>query len=241
MDILNAYVDCHCHILPGIDDGAKNERVSLEIADRLVELGFDKVVATPHYYYHEIGIDDFIKQREDAFSRIDFSGKIEVLLGAEVALYSGLSRNCDLSKLTYPGTDMLLVELPMKKYLPAVSEELFDIKVRQGLTPVIAHIERYCDLFSEDDYAEVLSVGGLVCQFSIYSFAKLKHRRFFKKIHRAGLPVVIGSDLHRIDYRFKNMKDGMNKLSKIVSEVDYERITKCREIGLSCRKKKERL
>ena len=48
--IPNGYVDIHSHILPGIDDGAKNIEESIELITKMKEMGFSKVIGTPHTY-----------------------------------------------------------------------------------------------------------------------------------------------------------------------------------------------
>ena len=48
--ITNGFIDIHSHILPGIDDGAKNIKESEELIDKMIEMGFAKIIGTPHTY-----------------------------------------------------------------------------------------------------------------------------------------------------------------------------------------------
>ena len=226
------YTDSHCHILPGMDDGAKNAETSLEMASKLIELGFDTVIATPHYYNHREPVEDFLGRRKTCFEAMSFPNRLRVIPAAEVALEWGVSKKCDLQKLAIPGTDRILVELPMKKYSRNIPEELFDIKFRHGLVPVIAHFERYEALFSDENYSDILSLDGLVFQVSLFSLAKIKHRKFFKGLYNTGVEIVTGTDAHKIDFRVSDSAKGIKKLRKLAGD-EYERILQCEALALN--------
>ncbi len=225
------YIDSHCHILPGIDDGARDVETSLAIAKKLIELGFDTIVATPHYYSHNESLEQFLERRNKSYSKVDFPESLTVITAAEVALEEGVSKKCDLQKLAIPGTDRILVELPMKKYSPRLPEELFDIKVRHGLVPVIAHFERYEHLFSDENYSDILSVDVLVFQISLFSLAKMRHRVFFKSLYNTGVDIVVGTDAHKIDFRLSDSEKGIRKLKKLTGD-ECERILQCEALDL---------
>ena len=57
-------VDLHCHLLPGIDDGAKNLAMTMAMLRREVEDGAAGVVFTPHFYYERTGLDSFLQKRQ---------------------------------------------------------------------------------------------------------------------------------------------------------------------------------
>lgn len=227
------YTDSHCHILPGIDDGARDENASLEIASKLIDLGFDTVIATPHYYNHSESVDSFVERRNKAYEKVRLFDNLKIVPAAEVALESGVSKKCDLEKLAIPGTDRILVELPMKKYDHRFLDELFDIKVRHGLVPIIAHFERYGSYFEADDYSELLSLDGTIFQISLFSLVKMRHRSFFKRLYATDVDIIVGTDAHKIDFRLADLPKAMKKLEKIVSSDQFGRILRCEALGLS--------
>ena len=57
-------IDMHCHILPGIDDGAKDEKDALELLRAEKEQGISKVVFTPHFNPERISLDKFLDMRK---------------------------------------------------------------------------------------------------------------------------------------------------------------------------------
>ena len=64
-------VEVHCHILEGIDDGAKSkeESIALLLAER--DQGVDRIIFTPHFYAHrERSVASFLKKRQKAFDEI---------------------------------------------------------------------------------------------------------------------------------------------------------------------------
>ena len=63
-------VDFHSHILPAIDDGAKNIEESIKILDMMSETGVDVVYCTPHFYPHEMSVEKFLERRRQAYGKL---------------------------------------------------------------------------------------------------------------------------------------------------------------------------
>jgi len=143
--------DLHTHILPGMDDGAVDVQQSLVMLKREEEQGVKTVALTPHYYPRRESIESFLQRREHAFRRmqnhIAASSVQDTLpalcLGAEVAYVPGMWERQELPGLCYDGTSVLLVELPFSPWNDEIFQELHRILSRRGITPMIAHLERY--------------------------------------------------------------------------------------------------
>ena len=67
--------DFHCHILPGIDDGAADVKESVELIKMQLSQGVRNIVATPHYRKHEMSVEKFIKRRNEAYNKLINSGE----------------------------------------------------------------------------------------------------------------------------------------------------------------------
>ena len=84
-------IDFHSHILPGIDDGARNLETSYNMHQMARQQEVDLMLATPHFYASQDRIDNFLKRREEAWVRfhdtVEASEETEprIILGAEVA------------------------------------------------------------------------------------------------------------------------------------------------------------
>ena len=68
--VINNLIETHCHITPGIDDGARNIETSLKMIARLQEQGATKIILTPHYYSDTISLDDFLRRRDAAVNEL---------------------------------------------------------------------------------------------------------------------------------------------------------------------------
>ena len=101
MDIFDT--DFHCHVLPGIDDGAHDLDESVALINMQLAQGVRHIVATPHYRMHEMSVDRFINRRGNAFNKLVNSKAFEkmpdIMLAAEVALEHNLCELPDIKRL----------------------------------------------------------------------------------------------------------------------------------------------
>lgn len=135
-------VDIHCHMLPAVDDGAKNWEIAEEMARIAHEDGITHVVCTPHandqYAYdrraHESRLEEF-RQRTD--------GKMEFSLGCDFHFsFENIEEAlADPDKFLIGSSDYLLVEFSDYAMSPATGDALSRF-VNMGITPVITHPER---------------------------------------------------------------------------------------------------
>ena len=61
------FYDMHSHILPEFDDGAKSVQEALDLISVLKKQGVNNICLTPHFYTHEMSLEDFVKSRNEAF------------------------------------------------------------------------------------------------------------------------------------------------------------------------------
>ncbi|ADO72557.1 tyrosine-protein phosphatase [Stigmatella aurantiaca] len=196
---MSGLVDLHCHLLPGVDDGAKTLEDSLEMARALVDLGFSTVAPSPHAR-PEYAPLDVVETR---------LAEVGVALAREgIAL--ALGRNAEnilddafLRGLGTPGARMMgtgpyvLVELPYKSPVPALLDILFRIRTK-GVWPVIAHPERCREFERKGRAAEAVRAGALL-QMDIGALIG-RYGVIAKKSARAmlddGLYTLAATDLH---------------------------------------------
>ncbi len=199
-------IDYHCHILPEIDDGSKSVEMSLEMIRIMKSQGVQKIVATPHFYAHrEKDIAHFLAKRQAAYQKLveaDPSNG-EILLGAEVAIEHGVSQLPGIEKLRMADSGYILLELPYGPFSPWLLEEIHDIEIESGLTPIIAHINRYLDYYTSSELDLVLQMD-VVFQFNIETFEERKTRRLLKTMIKGGYPYIFGSDAHNLTSRRPN-------------------------------------
>lgn len=212
-------IDMHCHILPGIDDGARDEG-SMERMLRIAGTeGIEAIVATPHYM---LGQDE--KELEAIKIKYDLARKAwkkrglqkELYLGNELLWEDGIVEALDSGKaLTMNGTSYVLVE-----FLPDAGEMYIENAIRRlqyaGYLPIIAHVERYERLQNQKVLRKLVDMG-VYLQVNV-STVLGKHGFFLK--HRVlrwmqeGLVHFVGSDAHNSKTRRPEMKECAQYLNK---------------------------
>ena len=206
--------DYHSHILPGVDDGAADIQTSLALLSMLCGQGISTVAATSHFNARKESIDSFISRRDKAYAALADACKNgqypRIVRSAEVALHDGLSRN-DLRPLCYEGTDLILLEMPRLPYGDWIDNELATITYGQKLVPVIAHIDRYMEWYSEADIRSLLSFEDALIQINTHAFLKKSIFKRIEKIIESGRGVVLGSDAHNLEKRAPNF-DAVGKV-----------------------------
>lgn len=158
-------IDIHCHILPGIDDGAFDLSESIEMARIAAADGIKKIVATPHIGNPDLPED--IDEKINHLNRCLKSEKIpvEILRGGEVSAF--LSPH-ECKRFTINRTSYLLVEFP-HTHLPAnAGEIIFNMSVA-GLRPIIAHPERNPSVLQNPERLKTLIQSGALVQITAAS------------------------------------------------------------------------
>ena len=138
--------DLHCHILPGIDDGAKDTAVSLELLRREYEDGVRNIAFTSHFNSERTTVEAFTAKRQAAFEQLTAAlegqpMQFDFKLGAEVFFSPGLCE-LDTRALCMGDTAYLLLEFPTTHKPHFIRQTLYNLQ-QQGIVPLIAHIERY--------------------------------------------------------------------------------------------------
>ncbi|MBP3414463.1 MAG: capsular polysaccharide biosynthesis protein [Clostridia bacterium] len=199
-------VDFHSHILPGVDDGAKDLQESTAMVDMLCAQGIESIVATPHFRAHRDTVRDFLDRRGSAAEMLknNIHGKADIYLGAEVALEREISEIEDLPELSYEGTSYILIEFPYRPFSRWMIPEIECILYERHLTPVLAHIDRYAEFFSAADFNEIFMLPGVIFQVNNEAFQNRKSRGIVKTLIKNDLPFVLGSDCHNTENRKPN-------------------------------------
>lgn len=206
-------IDFHSHFLPCIDDGSKSVKMSLDMLRIMKEQNINTVVATPHFYADENRIDDFLNNREKAYSSIKAEIEkigINIKLGAEVTYFQGISKADEIKKLTTEGTSILLLELPFDKWGESVIEEVYYLVHKRKFTVVLAHLDRYLSISENKKYIKKLIKMPLVVQINAGSFLDNKRKKKTVSLIKKCDKIVLGSDCHNLTSRKLNLLDCRN-------------------------------
>ena len=196
-------IDWHCHVLPAVDDGSRSVEESLELLKMQKEQGMNTVIATPHFYANDGTVDEFLQRRNRAFAQLEpllTEAHPDVILGAEVRYYEGISRMADLTKLCIEGTSLLLLEMPMNSWNEYMMGELVELSGRGDIKIVLAHVERYFGIVKKSAWKRILD-SEILLQVNSSFFTELITRRKALSYLKDGNVRLIGSDCHNVNRR----------------------------------------
>lgn len=209
--------DVHTHIIPGIDDGAKDKEQSIQMLKMLKDAGITDVVLTPHYYPFDMPVKEFLQRRQEKYSEI--ADAIEELglkahLGAEVYFSDVLFAYDDLKDLCIDGKKYLLLELPFcERNQQKILTYLHKISANFSVNIILAHIERYPHLFNEEFLEKVYDMECLV-QIDIVSLTSYFKKKKIIKYIKKGYIQLASSDCHNTTTRrpcFDLLKENLDE------------------------------
>lgn len=138
-------------------------------------------------------------------------------MGAEVYISKYLFGNEKLQRIKIEGTDYALIEHSFREdFSEKAYERLVSLICDWGVTPILAHIERYGSLMGNSKTLDSLLELGCIAQVNINSFAD-EHRKIKKKLFKyleAGKITLIGSDCHNLTTRAPEYGPGAQEIIK---------------------------
>lgn len=211
-------LDCHTHILPDLDDGAKDVDTSLEMLRRTVEYGVETVLLTPHYYPSVEDVSSFCKRREASFEQLKAAiGDMfvpQMLLGAEVYLERGVSKAPAFRELCIEGSDRLLLEMPYAPLCDWMVEEAENICFTHHCKLILAHLTRYMAYYTDEDFEQLITLPQTIIQINAEDMLYAPARKRVLSWMQRGFPVLFGSDCHNLFCRAPNLDTAAKQLTK---------------------------
>lgn len=222
-------IDFHTHVLPGMDDGSKSVEMSMEMLRREAAQGIRQVIATPHFYPWREHPEQFLERRDQAAANLQnamemHDGLPEVIMGAEVRFFSGISHSDRLPALTIGEKRCILIEMPDAPWTEKMLGELADIYEDCGIIPVIAHVDRYVGLFHSHGIPERLECLPVLVQASASFFLKPGTGWLAMKMLRKEQIHLLGSDCHNLTDRPPNLGPALEKIRKKLGDDAVARI-----------------
>ena len=210
-------VDLHCHILPGLDDGAPDLHASLAMAQVAVQNGIQTIAASPHIDRRYGVRPAEIPPRVDALNaRLRREqAPLDIVPGGEIALDRlGELRDDDLHPIALGSGMYLLIESPYSRSSPLLEQQIFTMEAR-GFRPILAHPERSRAFQSDPKLLGRLVRRGALCAVDAGSMSgKFGHpaRRLSARMFGEGLVHVVASDAHDPERRPPELISGFAAL-----------------------------
>lgn len=203
-------VDFHTHILPGIDDGSLSVEETIKMLRMQKDNGIEIVVATPHFYADSDTDITFLRRRDEALKIVNeliekVDGLPKIIPGAEVLYFDGIENWDILPKLSIKGTNYILIEMPTAPFSKRSIEALSLFREKTGLTPIIAHIDRYISAFKTYSLPDILSQMDVLVQMNADFFLRFPNSLQALKLLKAEKIHLLGSDCHNTMERKPNL------------------------------------
>lgn len=224
----NRLIDSHCHILPGIDDGAADSSVSLEMAVMAVADGIGTVIATPHIVEGLFEGRDLEKRIDILQTLIDSEGiDLRLLPGAELPMSICLQGDKEtLAGLALAGGAYLLMETAETGF-EQLKRAAYQVRLA-GFYPVLAHPERTSFVSANPEKLIDLVAGSEVfCQLTAASLEGLlgkSVRKTAEKLISAGAVHLIATDAHSTGKRRPLLSQAFQILTDMVGNTVAETI-----------------
>ncbi|UJL45825.1 tyrosine protein phosphatase [Virgibacillus sp. NKC19-16] len=214
-------IDIHCHILPGVDDGAVSLPESLAMAREAANEGIQKIIATPH---HQNG--SYMNPGANIIGATDYlNGKlqkeqipVQILPGQETRIYGDIIEDIKRGDILPLNGDSgyVLVELPSNHVPGYTTQLLFDMQIA-GYKPIIAHPEKNHEILENPDKLYRIVKNGALTQISASSLigkAGRKIQRFSHQLLETNQVHFMGSDAHNNKRRGFYLRQAYSEVRK---------------------------
>lgn len=224
-------VDVHCHILPGIDDGAKDTGISLRMVETARDDGIDAIVATPHFMEGSLDCPDsseILKLVEIANNRNkELDIDLEILPGCEAYISPCMTEMVEKGQiLTLNHSRYVLIELPMGSIPPYTENVIFELQLK-GFIPIIAHPERNRQFLKDMNLLSGLVEKGAQVQMNTGSLMGVFGGDVRKKaieLIKGNMVSCIATDAHTVMTRPPKMESAFAFTGEIAGRDAAERL-----------------
>lgn len=201
-------VDVHSHLLPGIDDGAKTMDDSIEMIRVLIEMGYKKLIITPHVMAHIYPnssrlIHQVFRALQAEVKQLELPIILEV--SAEYYLDETLFERIDNGDLLPFAGNHILFECSFRNESLRLFDIVFQLKAA-GYQPIIAHFERYVYFHNRLEIAQQLRDMGCFIQVNLSSFTGYYGKEIQNQANQLAineLVDILGTDCHRMEHLYQ--------------------------------------
>ncbi len=215
--------EVHCHILPGIDDGAPDVEHSIALIGQMNEWGVNRIIATPHVT--EISFENNAETIGDAYARLTAecdlaSMGMSLCYSAEYRMDDNFLGIVERNEIIPMPNNHVLIENSFLQPFWNIKELVFELQSK-GYDTILAHPERYAYYYEDKNtYIDLHSRG---CEFqvnllSLAGYYGKKTKEVAEWLLAKGLIDYLGSDLHH--------RAHAEALSKFLTSKDYTKLAR---------------
>lgn len=238
-------IDLHTHILPGMDDGAKDVEMSLEMLRMQQAQGVDSVALTSHFYPSRESSRRFLQRRAESAKVLaqavlalpaEEHARMaqKLILGAEVAWAPNLAYDDNLDQMCLGSSRYMLLELPFEPWTVQMIDQIYHLSTRTGIIPVIAHLDRYQKIQKKDLFGEIFALGVPIQLGTDMFFGGFFEKRNILKLLRGGEGrFFLASDCHNLSDRKPNLQAALQVVESKLGTATAEGLQRQAEEILS--------
>lgn len=228
-DLLEDFVDIHNHILPGIDDGAKNVNESINLIKKMKELGVKQFIPTPHVMqgFYPNTDESIGNAYSILLEKLDKKtlGGITINPAAEYMIDVHFENFLENNHLFTLKSNYVLVELSYFQPPINLEEIIFNIK-NKGYIPVLAHPERYSFYHNKLEFYSRLKQLGCLFQLNLLSLSN----HYGDHVKKTGKYLMnnqmidfVGSDIHNLNHveKLSNLRIDNKEIEKLESIIQF--------------------
>jgi len=214
-------IDLHCHILPGIDDGAENLEASIAMAEKAIDQGITHILCTPHHNNGKYTNpkSEILKQVANLQAELNKRNlPLTLFEGQEVRITGTLMDEIKSDRILFTDIEdtYILIEFPTLD-IPAYTEQLFfELRAMQKI-PIIVHPERNAKFREDPNLLIPFLEMGCLAQLTAPSYVGV----FGKSIQKTAklmvehnLVQMVASDAHGVHKRNFYLKEAYKKIQK---------------------------
>jgi len=221
-------IDSNVHILPGVDDGAKDEELAIYMLEKAKADGITHWIVTPHFnnesskYTYEVlrkKYDDWFQ----AYGKTYAGGNL--IFGVEVFIDDTFLKNLGkMSRLpTFENSHYMLVTFDLNLTFEALKDAVLRLRT-YGIIPILAHVENYPDLVKNPYKVKLLSEEDVLIQLTASSFLSKNYRKFIRELMIMNAVDLVASNAHDSTNRPPILSDSYNYVVRYYSKAWANRL-----------------
>ncbi len=211
-------LDIHSHILPSVDDGPIDIEETIEILSAMKNQGITDVIATPHFVATQENLEEYISKVNTAYNLVKETCKNKdlpnIFLGSEVFYFRGIGKIHSIKNLSLGNSNNILLELPFCTLNESILSDIRDISDNLGITPIIAHIERYAHLRGFKNLLKLISEGTVLAQINCAAILDPHYKKVIPKLINGNYISFLATDTHSINKRPPLMDKALKEIEE---------------------------
>ena len=231
-------IDVHCHVLPYLDDGAKDWEASLTLARMAVEAGIAQCIATPHWTGREGETEKTLSRAEELRAKLAEAGiPLRVHTGNEVILVPGLVEALrGGSALTLGGSSYVLLETAQLEHGAYTQNALFQLQ-SHGYRVILAHPERVQSW--QNDFAGIRDLVHRGCRLQVNAASLVggfgrTAKSAAEELLRRGWVSLLATDAHSPTSRPPMIAPALKRCAGLIGEEAARALVEANPARILC-------